>query len=189
MNHEVIAAGESRAKDVRLAASRGEAVNGAREGGAPSQRGQKERNEANFDTAMEGIIYDGADAEFIITLSVPQDDFKHVDVQWAADITDGGRFVGDYPGDPTVQCDGRRGVGKKKSAQLKIQIDPTADSVEVWAGWATEHEAVTLTDRLRFVRKGSTPQTKSTFGPPKGQDHMPPPPPGPPKKRKESSEL
>eukprot|EP00566_Odontella_aurita_P027063 CAMPEP_0113526512 /NCGR_PEP_ID=MMETSP0015_2-20120614/782_1 /TAXON_ID=2838 /ORGANISM="Odontella" /LENGTH=171 /DNA_ID=CAMNT_0000424845 /DNA_START=251 /DNA_END=763 /DNA_ORIENTATION=- /assembly_acc=CAM_ASM_000160 len=170
MNHEIIAASESRSKDVKLIAFR--------KVGRESEEGLNaaSMHRAGFDADIGGIVFDGTESEIVITLSIPDGGFKHVDMQWAADITEGGHFVGDYPGDPTVQCDGQRGIGKRKSSELKIKIDDSVDIVEVWAGWATEHEAVTLTERLRLVRSeskvelrnnGSPPKTGGEAGPPK----------------------
>jgi len=74
------------------------------------------------------------------------------DVQYAIDTTEGGIFTSSSAG-----CDGKRDSSRVRNDpgvefQLKQQNNNNDDNspIHVWAGWATGHEAVQLTDVLTF---------------------------------------
>jgi hypothetical protein len=55
---------------------------------------------------------------------------------------------------PSVTCQGRRSHAPRADAAVSFEIDGTTagSTVELWAGYATGHEAVSLTPRIVFRR-------------------------------------
>jgi hypothetical protein len=55
---------------------------------------------------------------------------------------------------PSVTCQGRRSHSPRADAAVSFEIDGTTagSTVELWAGYATGHEAVSLTPRIVFRR-------------------------------------
>ena len=112
------------------------------------------------------VLMDGPTAEFDLRLIVPPEDSADLaDLQYVADLSPGSpaRFVGASAG-----CDGRRthgrGDGTAEPTVVRVDLDgPPVDpdenveadgEVVMWAGWATGHEPVVLTDRLVIRRRG-----------------------------------
>jgi len=122
-------------------------------------------NENDDDTGSEIM-------EYKLTLEYPMN-MELGDLQYVMESSLGGEFVyAENKGG--VGCDGRRAYGRRKT-EIFLEVDTgskvfedddkadtategleeeaivvTKGGVEVWAGWATEHEAVTLTPHVRF---------------------------------------
>jgi len=111
---------------------------------------------------------EGPRAEYIVKLHIPESDSSSVgDLQYVVDVSESSpsTFFGGNRG-----CDNRRAYGKPKvdAVQLRIDFDGEAadevdpgEEVVVWAGWATGHEAVQLTESVVFrqKRKGDNKDT------------------------------
>ena len=67
------------------------------------------------------------------------------DVHWTVETTKGGSFFR-----PQL-CDGRRSFAKGHDTPLPLEISGTADTVDVYAGWATGYSAVSMTAPLVLV--------------------------------------
>jgi hypothetical protein len=68
------------------------------------------------------------------------------DVQYVMDTTAGGKF--DYG-----QCDNAKRVTGRAGSTHKLVIETMPEEpIEVWAGWASSHEAVMLTNRFVFEK-------------------------------------
>ena len=98
-------------------------------------------------------------SSFRLKLYIPSS-IPAADAQFVMTATDGGKFTG-----PSSGCDGKRAHGRVRdqgegldfeieagALEIKFAEDGTeiGGKVEVWAGWATGHEAVTLTERVSF---------------------------------------
>ena len=110
-------------------------------------------------------VQDGPQAEYILKLHIPPDDLKGGalgDLQYVMDLSlsSPATFSGGNRG-----CDNRRAHGRRTdTVQVRIDFDGPAadetdagDDVKVWAGWATGHEAVVLTDAVVFIQKKDLP--------------------------------
>mmetsp|Transcript_24912 Transcript_24912/g.51008 ORF Transcript_24912/g.51008 Transcript_24912/m.51008 type:complete len:494 (+) Transcript_24912:62-1543(+) len=102
------------------------------------------------------IVQHGPRGEYTLKLSIPPSDLSQLgDLQYVIDLTlsSPATLVGDRTG-----CEGRRAHGRRTDGVgLRIDFDGEAadetdagDVVKVWAGWATGHEAVQLTDVVVF---------------------------------------
>ena len=49
-------------------------------------------------------------------------------------------------------CEGRRSFGRNYNEGVTLEIDGTADSVELWAAWATGFGQASLTPRLTLMK-------------------------------------
>lgn len=88
------------------------------------------------------------DKTFRLAMKYPSD-MPLSDLQFVMETSDGATFV-DASGRGGYGCDGRRAFGRKND-EIILQINgPIDDKIEVWAGWAMGHEAVTLTPRITF---------------------------------------
>jgi len=101
----------------------------------------------------ESIEYEPGQ-EFTLTISVPYDGVH--DLQYVVETDEGGKMIGTGSG-----CEGRR-ASARNGETVRLSLSGTTDTVKVWAGWATGHEAVTLTPPLIFHKKGTTPQKTET---------------------------
>jgi len=72
------------------------------------------------------------------------------DLQWVMETTEGGKFTA------SAMCDGKRSYAQKPKEITILEIDSTKEYVDLFAGWATGHEAVKLTGRTRLLREGTT---------------------------------
>jgi len=97
----------------------------------------------------ESIDYEPGQ-EFTLTISVPYDGVH--DLQYVVETDEGGKMIGTGSG-----CEGRR-ASARNGESVRLSLSGTTDTVKVWAGWATGHEAVTLTPPLIFHKKGTKPQ-------------------------------
>jgi hypothetical protein len=90
---------------------------------------------------------------FKIRLHVPEGSPSSLDsAQYVVETTAGGSFR-------KSMCEGRRTHSAGKSGLVTLDIAGTAsDRVQVWAGWATGHEPVSLTNKLVFTRTGEDPE-------------------------------
>ena len=125
-------------------------------------------------TTAEGaqqLVYvqDGPQAEYTLKLHIPPDDLKGGalgDLQYVMDVSlsSPAEFSSGNRG-----CDNRRAHGRRTdTVKLKIDFDGPAadetdagDDVKVWAGWATGHEAVVLTDTVVFMQKKDLPSAEA----------------------------
>uniref|UniRef100_A0A7S1GP28 Beta-galactosidase n=1 Tax=Cyclophora tenuis TaxID=216820 RepID=A0A7S1GP28_CYCTE len=82
----------------------------------------------------------GKETTLQLRLKVP-DDLKG-EVQWAAETSVGGSFL-----KPTL-CDGRRSFSRNYDSPVSVKLNGEADSVTIWAGWATGHSPVSMTEKL-----------------------------------------
>jgi hypothetical protein len=71
-------------------------------------------------------------------------------VQYVIEATYGGNFV-----NPTVMCNGRRSHGRGWDDEAILEVNGDQDKVEVWAGWATGHEPVSLTPITVLRKRGA----------------------------------
>ena len=98
------------------------------------------------------------DERFRISMNYPSS-MPLMDLQFVVETTDGAEFES-VIGQGGIGCDGRRAFGRKRKTEMILKMknkdsdgDLFHEKVEVWAGWATEHEAVTLTPRITFKYK------------------------------------
>ncbi len=87
------------------------------------------------------------------------------DLQYVMDFHEGGEFSEEFY---NIGCDKRRAIGRHNDdgTQFKITKSPihrdnSNEYVELRAGWATEHEAVTLVKSIRFYFGKSKLQTNN----------------------------
>jgi hypothetical protein len=87
-------------------------------------------------------------------------ELERTDVQYVMETTVGGVFQ------PATMCEGSRShatANSRTQTVLVLDISGEQDSVELWAGWATGHEAVSLTPRIVLQREGgATSASKAT---------------------------
>ena len=80
---------------------------------------------------------------YLVKLINPGQDIP--DLQYAMETTDGATFKGGG-------CNGKRSHGRlQDDVGLELTIHSTKNEIRVWAGWATNHEAVHLTQELVFT--------------------------------------
>jgi hypothetical protein len=117
--------------------------------------------DAPFDVSIQ--VKFSQDDEWLSSLSYPPDrpstvtlrlkvppELSHEDVQYAMETTmPGARFL------RPQTCEGRRSHASHYSMASVLEIDGTTDAVEIVAGYAKSHEAVTLTPRLILQRQQS----------------------------------
>jgi hypothetical protein len=92
-----------------------------------------------------------ADKITIITarLKVPAELSSH-EVQYVMETSAGAKFT------RPVMCDGKRSHATQYNEAVVLEVDGTTDAVELVAGWATGHEAVSLTRKTVLRKEGST---------------------------------
>lgn len=74
---------------------------------------------------------------------------ERIDTQFVVETTAGAEFTAPYIG-----CEGKRSAGKSKNSIMTLKFnDEEAETIEIVAGWATGHSAVTLTPKLIFKRE------------------------------------
>jgi hypothetical protein len=78
-------------------------------------------------------------------------------VQFVMETSSGAEFV-----DRGTMCQGRRSSSRNYNEHVTLKISGDQDVVELIAGWATGHEAVTLTERLVLRRKEAATVTAAT---------------------------
>jgi len=80
--------------------------------------------------------------------SAPSPPQRYHPTQYLAETTPGGRFLG---AGNSVQCAGRRAVGKSKNDVARIVLEGgEEEEVRVWAGYASGKVAVVLTPEVVF---------------------------------------
>jgi hypothetical protein len=86
-------------------------------------------------------------------LRIPKE-LEREDVQFIMETTNGGVFN-------PAQCGGSRSHATSRRHVLVLEIsgEEQPDTVELWAGWATGHEAVSLTPRAILQREGGATST------------------------------
>lgn len=57
-------------------------------------------------------------------------------------------FMFTYP----KMCDGRRSFGRNYDEAVSLELNGKADSIELWAGWATGFGVVSITPRLLLFK-------------------------------------
>lgn len=127
MNNEIIDASKSKYPNIRLVQTGGD-------GGGN-------------DNKSEVIDFEPGQT-FTLTISVPYDNVH--DLQYVVETDDGGKMVGAGSG-----CDGRR-ASARNGDKVTLELSGAIETVNVLAGWATGHEAVTLTPPLIFCKKGTS---------------------------------
>ena len=106
-------------------------------------------------------------AEYSIKFVMPQDSSNLQDVQYVIQLSDpndpdaeAAELPAKFTSAPTnggIGCEGARAHGRARMEDspailtFKDGIKDGARRIEVWAGWATNHEAVTLTDKVVIV--------------------------------------
>jgi hypothetical protein len=99
------------------------------------------------------LVYPAADGGGATTihakLAVPTE-LRRRDVQYVMEVVSGNaKFLS------PVMCGGKRAHGGHYNDPVVLQIEGTSEHVELVAGFATGHEAVTLTNTLRLMRRSS----------------------------------
>lgn len=84
-----------------------------------------------------------------LSLKVPEA-LTRYDVQYVVETSPGATFT------TRRMCEGRRSHGHGYDQETTLVIDGSEAMVAVWAGWATGHEPVYLTEKLVFRRVGGT---------------------------------
>ena len=79
-------------------------------------------------------------------LKVPKE-LEQEDVQYVMETT-GGTFN-------SGMCDGVRGHAIRHDEKVVLELTGKEDQVELWAGWATGHGAVSLTPRTKLRKDGT----------------------------------
>lgn len=92
----------------------------------------------------EGFRFEGNDT-FYFRLDVPD---SLEDVQYVIETSEGAVFS------PASMCQGRRAHASRHDAIVTLNVDGNMDEIWVWAGWATGHEAVSLTPKFLLKRTG-----------------------------------
>jgi hypothetical protein len=129
MNSKVKAASDSRHPDIHLQVFR----NG-------------ELMKPDPATSAYPILSSGETVE--LKLYTPQA-MKRIDTQFVVETTVGAEFTAPYIG-----CEGKRSAGKSKNSIMTLKFnDEEVETIEIVAGWATGHSAVTLTPKLIFKRE------------------------------------
>lgn len=90
-------------------------------------------------------------SNFHIRLNIPES-LRQRDVQWVAEASKGAMFTA------PILCQGRRSHSNRPTQALPLTVDASAEKVDVWAGWATGHEAVKLTPVLTLYRQDAVPE-------------------------------
>lgn len=104
---------------------------------------------ADDDHWLDTLEYHGDRTSTVTArLKVPPE-LSESSVQYAMETSSGASFV------RPKMCDGRRGHGMHYTDSVVLEISGSTESVELVAGYATGHEAVTLTDVLVLRRKGA----------------------------------
>ncbi len=85
---------------------------------------------------------------FQLRLNVP-DSLQAQNVQYVMEVSEGARFA------PANMCEGRRAHAGRHDTPVTLQVDGNSHEIVVWAGWATGHEAVSLTPKLVLKRAGT----------------------------------
>lgn len=80
-------------------------------------------------------------------LKIPPE-LEKTDVQYVMETTEGGVF------NPAAMCEGSRSHASSRKHVLVLDISGEQDSVELWAGWAMGHSAVSLTPRIVLQKEG-----------------------------------
>lgn len=129
MNSKVKAASDSRHPDIHLQVFR-----------------DGELMEPEPSTSTYPILSEGETLQ--LKLFTPQA-MERVDTQFVVETTAGAEFTAPYVG-----CEGKRSAGKSKKAMMTLKFTgEEVETIEVVAGWATGHSAVTLTPKLIFKRE------------------------------------
>lgn len=108
------------------------------------------RREGDKEWTTEGFTYE-EDEELTIEvrLRVPEA-LRTVDVQYVVETTEGAKFQ------KPVMCQGSRSYARSYDEAVRLEIDGSEEKVEVWGGWATGHEAVSLTPKLVLRMAGTS---------------------------------
>lgn len=96
------------------------------------------------DGSVVMIYTNNPNEEFIVRMNLPSK-LQHADVQFVVQSSEGGTFE-------SGGCDNSRasgfGTGEKDDIVYQVSSSGDGAAVSIWGGWATEHEAVTLTPKL-----------------------------------------
>jgi hypothetical protein len=147
MNNGVVAAAESSVAGVQLQIVRSGQVVEVNAG-----------DETTTTDTLDSITF-AADGETVHIKFFAPKELQYSDVQFVIESTKGGTFTG-----ANVGCEGTRVYGKNARAEATLMLvgkddsasaSAFADRIEIVAGWATGHEAVTLTPKLILQREGT----------------------------------
>ena len=127
MNHEIVAATNSRHPDIHLQVFR-------------------EGQMVEPDQSTLTVPFSSKGETIQVRLFMPKE-LEHLDAQFVVETTKGAKFTAPYVG-----CEGKRSAGKKKTAEMTLTLTGEEETVELVAGWASGHEAVTLTQKLILKR-------------------------------------
>lgn len=81
-----------------------------------------------------------------LRLMVPPE-LKNENVQYVMETTEGGVFS------PDTMCDGKRAFARQYNDPVTLELSGEQNAVQIWAGWATGHEAVRLTEKVTLWKK------------------------------------
>ena len=107
---------------------------------------QVKLDDDNADWTTEPITYAATSETTIrIKLSVP-DELGPLDIQYVVEATKGALFTS------RRMCDGSRSHAPAHDAETLLVVDGSQPTVDIWAGWASGHSAVSLTEKLVLRR-------------------------------------
>lgn len=106
------------------------------------------RSSGTDEWKSDSLTFEGEET-FHFRLEVP-DSLKAQSVQYVVEASEGALFS------PANMCEGRRAHASRHDTPVTLKVDANSDEVFVWAGWATGHEAVSLTEKMVLKRIGKS---------------------------------
>jgi hypothetical protein len=127
----------------------------ASDSGSGSGSGSDE-SESESDWSTAGLTYPASRPSTVqARLRIPPE-LERRDIQYVMETTEGGVFH------PAAMCEGSRSHASSRKHVLVLEVSGEEESVELWAGWATGHEAVTMTPRIVLHRAGGGGKSPTT---------------------------
>ena len=101
---------------------------------------------AGTDEWKRDILTFEGEEMFQFRLDIPDSLIAAQNVQYVIEASEGALFS------PANMCEGRRTHANRHDIPVTLKVDGNSDEVFVWAGWATGHEAVSLTHKMVLKR-------------------------------------
>lgn len=94
-----------------------------------------------------GLVYPPNKVSTVQARLQPPENLANEDIQYVMETTEpGAKFI------KPIMCDGKRSHARNYQNPVTLEIDGTAESVELVAAWAKGHEPVSLTTRIKLTR-------------------------------------